>query len=259
MATAIALAGIRFATTPANTTIRVENVSVSFGAVEALTPLSLSIASGDFVTLLGPSGCGKSTLLAVLAGLEKPTTGTTTTRGKVGMVFQESALFPWRSVRDNVAFGLEMSGVGKEERQRQADAMLQKVHLNGFSDSFPHELSGGMRQRAAIGRALISRPDILLMDEPFGALDAQTRSLLQQELLTLVDEYRPTVVFVTHDMDEALLLSNRVLLFSARPGRIIEDIPISAPRPRDTDRDPNLIELRAHLRALLAHEVQSNL
>lgn len=259
MAATATLAGIRFATAPANVTIRVENVSKSFGAVEALRPVSLDIAPGEFVTLLGPSGCGKSTLLAILAGLEKPTAGTATARGKVGMVFQEAALFPWRSVRDNIAFGLEMSGVGKEERRRLGDAMLQKVHLNGFGDSFPHELSGGMRQRAAIGRALIARPDILLMDEPFGALDAQTRSLLQEELLTLVGEYRPTVVFVTHDMDEALLLSDRVLLFSARPGRIIEDIRVTTPRPRDTDRDPNLIELRAHLRSLLAHEVQSTI
>lgn len=235
--------------------IRVQNVTKSFRQTEALAEISLNIEKGEFVSLLGPSGCGKSTLLAILAGLETPTTGRVEVEGPVGVVFQEPALFPWRTVRDNVAFGLEMAGVTKAERQSRADTLLDKVHLKEFAGAFPHELSGGMRQRAAIARALSQRPSLLLMDEPFGALDAQTRSLLQEEVRSLWQEYRPTVVFVTHDIEEALLLSDRIALFSARPGRIVEEFRISSAHPRDPQGDPDLIALRSRLRQLLSAEV----
>lgn len=235
--------------------IQVRNVRKRFGNVEALDEVSLTVGRGEFVSLLGPSGCGKSTLLAMFAGLETPTAGTVEVEGPVGMVFQEPALFPWRTVRDNIAFGLEMAGVAKGERRERADALLNGVHLNGFGDAFPHELSGGMRQRAAIARALAQRPSLLLMDEPFGALDAQTRSLLQEDLRSLWLEYRPTIVFVTHDIEEALLLSDRIVLFSARPGRILEEFTITSPHPRDPQADPDLLALRSRLRTLLAHEI----
>ena len=227
------------------------------GGIVALESVSLSVPDGQFVSLIGPSGCGKSTLLAMLAGLDAPTTGTVAVSGRIGMVFQEPALFAWRNIRDNVAFGLQMQGVGKRERGDRADAALKLVHLSRFAGSFPHELSGGMRQRAAIARALVTDPDVLLMDEPFGALDAQTRSLLQSELLAVWEATRKTVVFVTHGMDEALTLSDRIVLLSARPGRIIADLPIDAPRPRDPQTDPALRAAYHTLRDLLTKEVES--
>ena len=223
--------------------------------VTALQAVSLEIPQGEFVSLLGPSGCGKSTLLAMLAGLDAPTDGRTTVEGRVGMVFQEAALFPWRSIRDNVAFGLEMQGVSRTERNERAADLLRRVHLSRFANAFPHELSGGMRQRAAIARALATEPDVLLMDEPFGSLDAQTRSLLQEELLTLWQGSGRTVVFVTHSLDEALLLSDRIVLLSARPGRVIGDYRVSAARPRDPAEDAELAGLRHSLSGALAREV----
>jgi len=238
--------------------IRVENVTRDFGGgVVALDDVSLSITDGEFVSLIGPSGCGKSTLLAILAGLDRPTRGAVTTGGKVGMVFQDPALFPWRTVRDNVAFGLEMQGVRKDVRGGRADEALRMVHLSRFAGAFPHQLSGGMRQRAAIARALVTDPDVLLMDEPFGALDAQTRSLLQAELISIHQSTRKTVVFVTHGMDEALALSDRIVLLSARPGRVVCDLTVDAPRPRDPQGDPALASLRAHLLSLLSREVEA--
>ncbi len=227
------------------------------GGIVALEAVSLNIPDGQFVSLIGPSGCGKSTLLAMLADLDAPTTGTVAVSGRVGMVFQEPALFPWRSVRDNVSFGLQMQGVGRRERESRADDALKLVHLSRFAGAYPHELSGGMRQRAAIARALVADPDVLLMDEPFGALDAQTRSLLQTELLSVWEATRKTVVFVTHGMDEALTLSDRVVLLSARPGRVIADMVIDAPRPRDPQTDPTLRTAYDTLRDLLTKEVES--
>ncbi|MBC7807056.1 MAG: ABC transporter ATP-binding protein [Akkermansiaceae bacterium] len=227
------------------------------GGIVALESVSLVIPDGQFVSLIGPSGCGKSTLLAMLAGLDAPTTGRVAVSGRVGMVFQEPALFPWRSVRDNVSFGLQMRGVGKRERESRADDALKMVHLSRFAGAYPHELSGGMRQRAAIARALVADPEVLLMDEPFGALDAQTRSLLQSELLSVWETTRKTVVFVTHGMDEALTLSDRIVLLSARPGRIIADIVIDAPHPRDPQTDPTLRAAYEMLRDLLTKEVES--
>jgi NitT/TauT family transport system ATP-binding protein len=235
--------------------IQIENVQKFFGSVEALSPVTLTIPDGQFVSLLGPSGCGKSTLLAILAGLETASGGTVTGTGRIGMVFQEAALFAWRTVRDNVAFGLQMQGVSETERRERADAALRMVHLSRFAEAFPHELSGGMRQRAAIARAMITEPDVLLMDEPFAALDAQTRELLQTELLDLWERRRPTVVFVTHGLDEALTLSDRIVLLSARPGRVLADLTVEAPRPRDPQTNPELAALRTELRELLAAEV----
>ena len=225
------------------------------GGTVALAGISLSIPNGQFVSLLGPSGCGKSTLLSMIAGLDKPTAGTIEVSGSPGVVFQEAALFPWRSIRENVALGLELRGIGKAERRALAGDALKMVHLSRFAEAYPHQLSGGMRQRAAIARALILDPALLLMDEPFGALDAQTRSLLQTELLAVWERTRKTVVFVTHSLDEALQLSDRVILLSARPGRIVADLRIDAPRPRDPIRDSALGGLRDRLAALLAAEV----
>lgn len=238
--------------------IRVIEVGRQYpGGTVALESVSLTIPDGQFVSLIGPSGCGKSTLLAMLAGLDAPTTGKVDVSGRVGMVFQEAALFPWRNIRDNVAFGLQMQGVGKTERTARAEDALKAVHLSRFAKAYPHELSGGMRQRAAIARALVADPDVLLMDEPFGALDAQTRTLLQTELLSIWERSRKTVVFVTHGLDEALTLSDRIVLLSARPGRIIADLPIDAPRPRDPQTDPSLRVAYETLRNLLTREVES--
>ena len=237
--------------------ITVENVGRIYSTgVMALDNISLTIPDGQFVSLLGTSGCGKSTLLAILAGLDAPTTGGVSVAGRVGMVFQEAALFAWRTVRDNVAFGLEMQGMGKAERLARADTVLKLVHLSRFANAYPHELSGGMRQRAAIARALVTDQDVLVMDEPFAALDAQTRALLQSELLLVWERTRKTVVFVTHGLDEALALSDRVILLSARPGRIIGDFAVDAPRPRDPHTDPALAALRHHLMTMLSHEVE---
>lgn len=237
--------------------ISIENVNKTFAGTEALHDVSLRIENGQFVSLVGPSGCGKSTLLAIIAGLDFPTRGHVTVDGQPGVVFQEPALFAWRTVRDNVAFGLQMRGVPKSERQRQADDALKMVHLARFANAYPHELSGGMRQRAAIARALVTNPAMLLMDEPFAALDAQTRSLLQAELLSIWERTHKTVVFVTHGLDEALALSDRIVLMSARPGRILGDFFVDAPRPRDPQADPSLAALRRHLSDLLAREVEA--
>ncbi|MES2462042.1 MAG: ABC transporter ATP-binding protein [Armatimonadota bacterium] len=238
--------------------IRLSEVGVSFGPVEAARDITLTIPSGQFVSLIGPSGCGKSTLLSVVAGLEKASRGTVAVNGQAGMVFQEAALFPWRNLRDNVSFGLEMrGGLSKAEQKARASEALRQVHLSRFADSYPHQLSGGMRQRAALARALVLDPSILLMDEPFGALDAQTRSLLQAELLAVWERTRKTVLFVTHSLDEALFLSDRIVLLSARPGRVVGDYLVNAPRPRDPRTDSALAALRSRLLAQLSHEIET--
>lgn len=210
-------------------------------ATQALEGVTLEIRDEEFVCLVGPSGCGKTTLLRIIAGLETATTGSVTIDGRAvtgpdpgrGMVFQEYSLFPWRRVIDNVAFGLEMKGVKKEERHKTADYYIDMVGLSQFRDAYPYELSGGMRQRVAIARALANDPDVLLMDEPFGALDAQTRNRMQKELLSLQDETRQTIVFVTHSVDEAVYLADRIIVLSPRPGKVREVIDIPWPRPRD--------------------------
>ncbi len=238
--------------------ISLNGIGITFGAVEATRDVTLTIPLGQFVSLIGPSGCGKSTLLSIVAGLENASRGRVTVTGQAGMVFQEAALFPWRTLLENVSFGMEMrGGLGKAERNARALEALRLVHLSRFADSYPHQLSGGMRQRAAIARALVLDPDILLMDEPFGALDAQTRSLLQAEPLTVWERTRKTVLFVTHSLDEALFLSDRIVLLSARPGRVVGDYLVDAPRPRDPRADTALAALRSRLLAQLSHEIET--
>jgi NitT/TauT family transport system ATP-binding protein len=209
--------------------------------VEALSHIDLEVRDGEFVSVLGPSGCGKTTLLRIIAGLDHATGGTIQLDGRLidgpcprmAMIFQEYSLYPWRTVIDNIAFGLEMKGMEKQERREKALEFLELVGLVDFAGNYPYELSGGMRQRVAVARALAIDPQILLMDEPFGALDAQTRNMLQRELLEIWEKTRKTVLFVTHSVDEAVFLSDRVVVLTSRPGAIREVVPIDLPRPRE--------------------------
>jgi NitT/TauT family transport system ATP-binding protein len=214
---------------------------VEGGEIVALGAITASIAEGEFVCLLGPSGCGKSTLLKIVAGLIPPSSGTITINGRTvsgpgpdrAVVFQDYALFPWMTVADNVEFGLAARGVAADTRRAVSSDLLRAVGLQEFAAKYPHHLSGGMKQRVSIARALAVDPVLLLMDEPFGALDAQTRFVMQKELLRIWHAYRKTVLFVTHSIDEALYLGDRVLVMTARPGAIKADIRVSQPRPRD--------------------------
>ena len=212
-----------------------------FSSVQALASVNLAVSDGEFVALLGPSGCGKSSLLRIVAELQRPTRGsvaiyssTNKENGgpKTALVFQEYALFPWRTVLENVVFSLEMRGVSRDDRLTRAREVIGRVGLQGFSDAYPHQLSGGMRQRVGIARALAAQPEVLLMDEPFGALDAQTRTVLQEELLRVWESERKTVLYVTHSIDEAVYMSDRVVLLTARPGRIKAEYLVELPRPR---------------------------
>lgn len=226
----------------------IENLSKTFknGKTDftALENISLTVKSGEFVTILGPSGCGKTTLLRIIAGLETYSSGTLTLNDEVitgpgskrGMVFQEYSLFPWKTVLGNVMFGPVMQGFSKEEAMSKANNYLDLVGLADFKHSYPYELSGGMKQRVAIARALANEPEIILMDEPFGALDAQTRNNLQNELLRIWTEEKRTIIFVTHSVDEAVFLSDRIVILSKRPGKVRKIIDISIPRPRDRTR-----------------------
>ncbi|OYU85942.1 MAG: sulfonate ABC transporter ATP-binding protein [Bradyrhizobiaceae bacterium PARB1] len=255
----------------------IENVSRVFPAVRggtptrALEPTNLNVADNDFVTILGPSGCGKSTLLRMVAGLDTPTTGRILLDGKTitgpgadrGMVFQSYTLFPWLTVAENVAFGLRERGISQKERSNIAREWLEKVGLTSFASHFPKQLSGGMQQRTAIARALANDPKMLLLDEPFGALDNQTRALMQELLLGIWERERKTVIFVTHDIEEAIFLASRVVVMSARPGRIKADIPVDLPHPRHytVKTSPAFSDLKARLteeirvEAVLAAEV----
>ena len=227
--------------------LEINNVTKKFhsknGVLTALDSIDLDVQAGEFVCLLGPSGCGKSTLLNIVAGLDTPSTGDLRIDGKpihgTGtdrvMIFQSAALFPWLNVFDNVKFGLNMIGVPKSERQVIARKFLKMVHLAEFENAYVHELSGGMKQRVAIARALATNPDVLLMDEPFGALDAQTRDILHDELQTIWSETRKTILFVTHIVREAIVLGDRVVVFSTRPGRIKQVFTIDLPRPRQIE------------------------
>jgi len=209
------------------------------GSVLALEGVSLTVQTGQFVCLLGASGCGKSTLLSLVAGLDAPTAGSIDTAGhRVAMMFQESALFPWLSVTGNVELALRMRGVPRRERRGQAAELLNIVRLQGFERKRPHELSGGMRQRVALARALAQGADVLLMDEPFGALDAMTRDLLHDELERIWREQSLTVLFVTHNVREAVRLGDRVVLLSSRPGRVLEQFEVEIDRPRRIDSPP---------------------
>ena len=232
--------------------------------VVALSDINLDVADKEFVCFIGPSGCGKTTLLRITAGLEKPDSGTLTVNNEPikgpgpdrGMVFQEYSLFPWRTVLKNITFSLELKKIPKSEREKIARDFLEVVGLSKFADSYPHELSGGMKQRVAIARALVNDPDVLLMDEPFGAVDAQTRNRLQHELLNIWEKKKKTVLFITHSVDEAVFLADKVVVFTARPGRVKEVINIDLPRPRErTSFEANAV--REHLLASLGAEIQA--
>ncbi|OZM78061.1 ABC transporter ATP-binding protein [Pseudonocardia sp. MH-G8] len=225
-----------------DTMIDVRGVTRRFGDVHALDPVDLTVRRGEFVSIVGPSGCGKSTLLELVAGLQIPDSGSiraagtpvTGPRDATSIIFQDSALLPWRSVLDNVAFGLESRGVGRGERHARSRELIDLVGLSGFEDARPAQLSGGMRQRVAIARCLSMEPDLILADEPFGALDEQTRLLMATELLAVVERLSCSVLFVTHSLQEAVLLSDRVVVMSARPGRVLEELPVALERPRST-------------------------
>ncbi len=236
--------------------------------VPALEDMSFSVGEREFVCIVGPSGCGKTTLLKLIAGLMEPTSGRIIFsaepldgRIRSALVFQEHGLFPWMTVLDNVAFGLEMRGVGREERRHRARAFIEKVGLASFAHSYPHELSVGMRQRVGIARAFVADAPILLMDEPFGSLDAQTRLVLQEELLRIWRDHQKLVVYVTHDIEEAVLLGDRVLVMTGRPGRIREEILIPLPRPRDLSarEQPEVMEIKWHIWEMLEEGVRTSL
>jgi NitT/TauT family transport system ATP-binding protein len=232
---------------PGGIPMQIEGVSKIFsgraGVVEALRPVDMDVTAGEFVCLLGPSGCGKSTLLSIIAGLEPPSGGTVLADGRKVqgpgtdrvLLFQEAALFPWLDVQHNVEFGLRQAGRPARERASIAQRFIELVHLKGFERSYVHQLSGGMRQRVAIARALAIDPAILLMDEPFGALDALTRDRLHTELESIWASTRKTVLFVTHNVREAVALGDRVMVFSPRPGRIVHEFRIDLPRPRSLE------------------------
>ncbi|MEP2639741.1 ABC transporter ATP-binding protein [Roseobacter sp.] len=238
--------------------IKISDVSVTFGtgagAHRAVETTSIDIQAGEFVCILGPSGCGKSTLLNAVAGYTPPTTGSVCVDDVAvtgpgpdrGMVFQQYSLLPWKTVYENVAFGPQMAGATRTEAGSIANTFLGLVGLKKFGDRYPAELSGGMQQRVGIARALANYPSVLLMDEPFGALDAQTRLMMQESLLDIWRKFGTTVVFITHDVDEAVFLADRVLIMSAAPGRIIEDVKINLARPRSTDMatSPEYLEAR---------------
>jgi NitT/TauT family transport system ATP-binding protein len=221
--------------------IEVRGLSKTFGAVEALRSIDLTIRGGEFVSIIGPSGCGKTTLLKIIAGLLPTTAGEVRIDGRPvsgpgperALVFQDFALMPWASALRNVEFGLRLRGVARADRQQVAREMLAKVGLAGFEHAYPQQLSGGMQQRVGLARALAVRPRILLMDEPFASIDEQTRRLFQDDVLRLWSEDRKTVVFVTHSMEEAIYLSDRVVVLSPRPGRLHQVMEIGLPRPRD--------------------------
>jgi NitT/TauT family transport system ATP-binding protein len=243
--------------------LKIEHLSREFTSaagekVMALEDIDLEIRDSELVCLLGPSGCGKTTLLRIIAGLDGATSGIISIGGeivtkpdqKMVMIFQEYSLYPWRNVLDNIAFGLEVKGLGKPERYAEARHFLELVGLTGFENSFPYELSGGMRQRVAVARALAVNPAVLLMDEPFGALDAQTRNMMQNELLDIWEKTKQTVIFVTHSVDEAVFLADRIVVLTPRPGRIREIIAVTLPRPRDRT-SPEFARIRRHVLNLI--------
>lgn len=236
------------------------------GDLVTLRDVTFDVADGEFVSIVGPSGCGKTTLLRIIAGLLPAAAGAIHFRGEggsardTGLVFQEHGVFPWMTVVDNVAFGLEMQGVPPDERRARARSFIDRVGLSAFATSYPHELSVGMRQRVGIARAFVSGRPILLMDEPFGSLDAQTKVVLQEELLRIWRDDRKVVVFVTHDIEEAVRLGDRVLVMSGRPGTIREEIVVPHARPRSlARRQAEVAELAERIWTLLEEEVRSGL
>lgn len=248
--------------------IKIQDVSIVFGVGEkanmAVSPTSLDVKPGQFVCILGPSGCGKSTLLNSVAGYVKPSSGSVTVddepvRGPGpdrGMVFQQYSLFPWKTVRENIAFGPRLAGHSKQECDSIANTLLNMIGLSKIANKLPGELSGGMQQRVGIARALANYPGVLLMDEPFGALDAQTRLIMQESLLDIWSEFGITVLFVTHDVDEAIFLADRILIMSTSPGSVIADLPVNLARPRDADlaTSKDFVELKRECLALIRKE-----
>lgn len=254
-------------TTSTSPKVALEDVGVQFDVgsdvVTALDGYSLDIHEGEFVVILGPSGCGKSTSLNLLAGFDKATTGRVLVNGKPvgkpgpdrGVVFQNANLFPWLSVWENIVFGPKVRGISDKQYRERAQKLISLVKLDGFEKHLPGQLSGGMQQRASIARALINDPDVMLMDEPFGALDAQTRIQMQRLLLQIWEQDQRTVMFITHDIDEALLLADRVIIMTGRPGKIREEIKVEFARPRDyaVTSSPQFLELKQHSLGLLHH------
>lgn len=249
--------------------ISIQGVSKHFGEFQALQHVDLEVAQGEFVVLLGASGCGKSTLLNLITGFDRATAGRIVVNGRevskvdphCGMVFQQYALFPWLTVLENVGFGLKMKGIGRAQRNEVAQRFIEMVGLKGFEDKFPNALSGGMRQRVSIARVLANDPDVILLDEPFAALDAMTRQVLQDELLRIYEQSGKTIVFITHSIDEALLLSTRMLVMSARPGRIVTDIRNDLPMPRNAEvqLSPRYNELKSQIWETVQAEVMRSL
>ena len=239
------------------------------GRLLALDNINLHVDDGEFVSIVGPSGCGKNTFINLCDGLLKPTAGKIDIDGKQvtgpgtdrGMVFQDSCLMPWRTVFKNVIFGLECQGFDNAEGQERARTFIKLVGLQGFEDHYPHELSGGMQQRCNLARALTVDPKILIMDEPFAALDAQTRELMQAELLRIWREAKKTVLFITHQINEAIYLADRVVIFGARPGKVKQTIKIDLPRPRDLSlkRDPRFLELENQVWEQIEEEVKKTM
>ena len=235
------------------------------GTIEALQPIDLAVERNDFITILGPSGCGKSTLLRIIAGLDKPTTGRVLLEGRPitgpgpdrGMVFQSYTLVPWLTVHENICFGLREKGMALAEQRERAAFFIDRVGLNGFEQHYPKQLSGGMQQRTALARALANDPQNLLLDEPFGALDNPTRVLMQELLLGIWEADRKTVLFVTHDIDESIFMANRVIVFTARPGRIKTELAIDLPHPRHytVKTTPRFAEFKGELTEAIRGEV----
>ncbi|MEM0241298.1 MAG: ABC transporter ATP-binding protein [Candidatus Nezhaarchaeales archaeon] len=232
-------------------------------SVVAIESLNMDVYDGEFLCIVGPSGCGKTTLLRILAGLEKPTSGEVLLKGKPikgpgpdrVMVFQEYSLFPWRTVLGNVMFGLELKGLSRQEAIREAMKYIMLVGLEGFENMYPHELSGGMKQRVALARALACNPDVLLMDEPLSALDAQTRNYMQEELIKIWDRTRKTIIFVTHNVEEAVYLGDRVMVLTARPAKIKSTIEVNIERPRNRFAS-EFLKLRMKILDMLREEIE---
>jgi sulfonate transport system ATP-binding protein len=239
--------------------VTVSEVSKAFGSagspVVALDRISLSVNPGEFLCLVGASGCGKSTLLNLVAGLDSPTAGTLEVDGRPALMFQDHALFPWLTVRGNIQLALRLQGVPKKERHDRASDLLRMVHLKGMGGRRPHQLSGGMRQRAALARALAQETSVLLMDEPFGALDAITRDLLHDELERVWQETGVTILFVTHNVREAVRLGDRILVLSSRPGKVVAEFPVTLERPRRLE-DPDVASLSSAVIDRLRQEVR---
>jgi len=244
---------------PIETVVELSNVSKRHGSarsgVVALDGVSLTVQRGEFVCLVGASGCGKTTLLSLIAGLDQPTSGELRVAGRTALMFQESALLPWRTAVQNVELALKLGGVPRRQRRSGALEFLRLVHLSDFADKSPHELSGGMRQRVALARALAQRADILLMDEPFGALDAITRDVLHDELERVVHERKLTVLFVTHNVREASRLGDRIVLLSSHPGRVVAGFDVPVPRPRRIE-SPEVSAIAATVTERLREEVR---